>query len=266
MSELKIFNYENNQVRTTVKDSEIWWVLKDVCEILGIQNYRNVAAKLGDDEKDVHQMDTLGGRQKFVVVNEAGLYKTIFRSDKPEAKKFMHWVTHEVLPSIRKHGAYITSDKMEELMRDPDTWIKLIRTLQQERRDKELLQNQIKKDKPKIVFADAVSVSDSDILIGELAKILKGNGIEIGQNRLFERLRRDGLLIRREGSDHNMPSQKSMNLGLFKIKETAVTHSDGHVTISKTVKVTGKGQQYLVNYFLNKPCLNTTKKKEGSHE
>ena len=248
--ELKIFNYKNNEVRTTIKDGEIFWVLKDVCDVLGIQNYRNVAAKLGDDEKDVHQMDTLGGRQKFIIVNEAGLYKTIFRSDKPEAKKFMHWITHEVLPSIRKHGAYITSAKMEELMNDPDTWVKMIRTLQQERREKELLKNQVEKDKPKVIFCDAVSASDCDILVGELAKILRGNGIDIGQNRLFERLRNEGFLVRRKGSDKNVPTQRSMNLGLFKITETAITHSDGHVTIAKTAKITGKGQVYFVKYFL----------------
>lgn len=266
MNEIKIFSYENHNVRTTIKNGEIYWVLKDVCDILGLSNSRKVAERLDDDEKGVTLSDTHGGVQKTTVINEPGLYKVIFRSDKPEAKKFMHWVTREVLPSIRKHGAYITSDKMEELMTDPDTWIKLIRTLQQERREKELLQNQIKKDKPKVIFSDAVSVSDSAILIGELAKILKGNGIEIGQNRLFEKLRQDGFLIRRDGSDYNQPTQKAMNLGLFKIKETAVTHSDGHVTINKTVKVTGKGQQYLVNYFLDKPRLNMTKKKGNSHE
>ena len=217
---------------------------------MGIQNYRNVTAKLEADEKGVHQMDTLGGIQKVTVVNESGLYKTIFRSDKPEAKKFMRWVTHEVLPSIRKHGAYITSNKMEELMSDPDTWIKLIRTLQQERREKAMLKNQIEKDRPKVIFSDAVSASDCDILVGELAKILKGNGIEIGQNRLFERLRNEGFLVRRKGSDKNVPTQRSMNLGLFRIIETAITHSDGHVTIAKTAKITGKGQVYFVKYFL----------------
>lgn len=251
-SELKIFNYKNQNVRTTIKDGEVFWILKDVCEVLGIQNYRNVASKLEEDEKDVHQMDTLGGNQKFITVNEAGLYKTIFRSDKPEAKKFMNWVTHEVLPSIRKHGAYITTEKMEELMNDPNTWIKLIRSLQQERQEKVQLQNQIERDKPKIIFSDAVSYSESDILVGELAKILKGNGIEIGQNRLFEHLRNEGFLIRRDGSDHNMPTQKAMNLQLFKIKETAITHSDGHISVNKTVKVTGKGQLYFVNYFLER--------------
>ncbi len=249
-SELKIFNYKNNEVRTTIKDGEIWWVLKDVCQILGITNHKDIILKLEPDEKGVEKIDSLGGTQKTTIINEAGLYKTIFRSNKPEAKKFMHWVSHEVLPSIRKHGAYITSAKMEELMNDPDTWVKLIRTLQQERREKELLQNKIEKDKPKVIFSDAVSASDCHILIGEMAKILKGNGIEIGQNRLFERLRKDGFLIRRKGSDKNIPTQKSMNLGLFRIIETAITHSDGHVTIAKTAKITGKGQVYFTKYFL----------------
>ena len=249
-NELKIFNYKNNEVRTTIKDGEIWWVLKDVCQILGITNHKDIILKLEPDEKGVEKIDSLGGTQKTTIINEAGLYKTIFRSNKPEAKKFMHWVSHEVLPSIRKHGAYITSAKMEELMNDPDTWVKLIRTLQQERREKELLQNKIEKDKPKVIFSDAVSASDCHILIGEMAKILKGNGIEIGQNRLFERLRKDGFLIRRKGSDKNIPTQKSMNLGLFRIIETAITHSDGHVTIAKTAKITGKGQVYFTKYFL----------------
>jgi anti-repressor protein len=137
-------------------------------------------------------------------------------------------------------------------MNDPDSWITLINCLKKERSEKEQLKTQIENDKPKIVFADAVSVSEGSILIGELAKILKGNGIEIGQNRLFEQLRQDGFLIKRDGTDYNMPTQKSMELRLFKVKETAITHSDGHVTISKTTKVTGKGQQYFVNYFLNR--------------
>ena len=257
-SELKVFNYEDQNVRTTIKDGEIWWVLKDVCEILGLSNSRKVAERLEDDEKsnvtlsDVRNVSFEIPNRGLCIINEAGLYKVILRSDKPEAKKFMKWVTHEVLPSIRKHGAYITTEKMEELMNDPNTWIKLIRTLQQERREKVQLQNQIERDKPKIIFSDAVSYSESDILVGELAKILKGNGIEIGQNRLFEHLRNEGFLIRRDGSDHNMPTQKAMNLQLFKIKETAITHSDGHISVNKTVKVTGKGQLYFVNYFLER--------------
>ena len=276
-SELKIFNYENANVRTTVRNGEIWFVLKDVCEVLGIHNSKMVATRLDDDEKAAIRLadtrsDSSNQMRNFIAVNESGLYKVILRSDRPEAKKFMRWITHEVLPTIRKHGAYITSDKMEELMTDPDTWVKLIRTLQQERREKAMLQNQIEIDRPKIVFADAVSVSESDVLIGELAKILKGNGVDIGQNRLFERLRNDGFLVRRNGGDYNMPTQKAMDRQLFKIKETAITHSDGHVTINKTVKVTGKGQLYFVNLFLNeknkasKPKLNMTKAKGARNE
>ena len=248
--ELKIFNYKNNEVRTTIKDGEIWWVLKDICKILGINNSKMVAARLDEDEKGVSLTDSLGGAQKTTIINEPGLYKVILRSDKPEAKNFMNWITHEVLPSIRKHGAYITSAKMEELMADPDTWVKLIRTLQQERREKELLKNQVEKDKPKVIFCDAVSASDSDILVSEMAKILKGNGIDIGEHRLFERLRNEGFLIRRKGTDKNIPTQRSMNLGLFKITETAITHSDGRVTVAKTSKITGKGQVYFIKYFL----------------
>ena len=247
MNELKIFNYKNNEVRTTIKDGEIWFVLKDVCDVLGLSNPTAVFSRLDDDERAKFNLGRQGNTN---IINESGLYKVILRSDKPEAKKFMNWITHEVLPSIRKHGAYITSAKMEELMNDPETWVKLIRTLQQERREKELLQNQIERDKPKVIFSDAVSASDCNILIGEMAKILKGNGIEMGQNRLFERLRKDGFLIRRKGSDHNVPTQKSMNLGLFRIIETAITHSDGHVTIAKTAKITGKGQVYFTKYFL----------------
>lgn len=280
MNELKIFNYENNAVRTTLKNGEIWWVLKDVCDVLHLSNSRRVAERLDDDEKsnvtqsDFRNYDFEVPNRGLTMINESGLYKVILRSDKPEAKNFMRWVTHEVLPSIRKHGAYITSDKMEELMNDPDTWVKLIRTLQQERREKTMLQNQIDQDRPKVIFADAVAVSDSDILIGVLAKILKSNGVNIGQNRLFERLRQDGFLVRRNGSDYNLPTQKAMDLGLFKVKETAVAHSDGHVTVIKTAKVTGKGQQYFVNYFLKKdgvqlqedqekPFLNTFKNNGG---
>ena len=199
MNELKVFNYENNAVRTTLKNGEIWWVLKDVCDVLNLSNSRKVAERLDEDEKsNVTQSDVSHDalnipNRGLTMINESGLYKVILRSDKPEAKKFMRWVTHEVLPSIRKHGAYITSDKMEELMNDPDTWVKLIRTLQQERREKTMLQNQIDQDRPKVIFANAVATADTDILVGELAKILKSNGIEIGQNRLFERLRGDGF-------------------------------------------------------------------------
>jgi len=250
MNNLQVFSYEGKEVRTIAKSGEPWWVLKDVCEVLELSNSRMVAERLDEDEKGVSIVDTLGGKQELTVISESGLYNVILLSRKPEARRFKRWVTHEILPSIRKHGAYVTSDKLEEIMNDPDAWIKVLTALKEERQAKERLQLQATVDRPKVVFADAVSVSDGTILIGELAKILKGNGIEIGQNRLFERLRQDGFLIKRKGTDYNAPTQKAMELGLFKVKETAITHSDGHVTISKTTKVTGKGQQYFVNYFL----------------
>ena len=252
MNGLQVFSYEGNEVRTVQKGSEILWVLKDVCGILGIEKYRDAATRLDDDEREPVLVDTLGGRQEMIAVTESGLYSIILLSRKPEAKKFKRWVTHEVLPTIRKHGAYVTPAKLEELMNDPDSWIKVLTALKEERAAKERLQLEATENKPKVIFADAVSVSEGTILIGELAKILKGNGIEIGQNRLFEKLRQDGYLIKRKGTDYNAPTQRAMDLGLFRVKETAITHSDGHVTISKTTKVTGKGQQYFINLFLGK--------------
>jgi len=251
MNKLQVFSYEGKEVRTIQRNGETWWVLKDVCGVLELSNARMIADRLDEDDVSLaYVTDSMGRQQQTNIVNESGLYNVILRSDKPEAKKFKRWVTHEVLPQIRRHGAYITTSKLEEIMNDPDSWIRLLTALKEERQEKERLQLQVAQDKPKVVFADAVSVSDGTILIGELAKILKGNGIEIGQNRLFERLRQDGFLIKRKGTDYNAPTQKAMELGLFKVKETAITHSDGHVTISKTTKVTGKGQQYFVNYFL----------------
>jgi anti-repressor protein len=201
------------------------------------------------------------------MIPESDIYRLIIKAAdqsrnpaiKEKASRFEKWIFEDVLPSIRRHGAYITTSKLEELMNDPRAWAKMLTTIAEEREEKERLQidnkhleQQIETDKPKVIFADAVSVSDDSILVGELAKILKSNGIETGEKRLFEQLRREGFLIKRDATDHNMPTQKSMELGLFRIKETAVTHSDGHVTISKTAKVTGVGQQFFINYFLSK--------------
>ncbi|MDR1551817.1 MAG: phage antirepressor KilAC domain-containing protein [Holosporaceae bacterium] len=249
--ELQAFFYEGREVRTIQINGETWWVLKDVCEVLGLTTSARVAERLEVDEVSrTHFIDSLGRNQETLIVNESGLYKIILRSDKLSAKPFTRWVTHEVLPQIRKHGAYVTSTKIDEIMADPDAWIKLLSTLKEERLAKEQLQVQIEHDRSKVLFAEAVSVAETGILIGELAKILRGNGVEIGANRLFERLRHDGFLIKRNGSDYNTPTQKAMELGLFKITETAITHSDGLITISKTTKVTGKGQLYFVDCFL----------------
>jgi anti-repressor protein len=258
MNELQIFSYEGNDVRTIGLDGETWWVLKDVCDVLELSNSRIVADRL--DEDDVSQTyiaDSLGRNQETTVVNESGLYAVILRSDKPQAKPFQRWVTHEVLPSIRKTGMYATREAAEKILGDPDFLIAALTEIKEIREKNAVLseavaakRQQIAELQPKVLFADAVSASRETILIGELAKILRGNGVEIGQNRMFEILRNEGFLIKRKGTDYNMPTQRAMELGLFRIKETAITHSDGHVTISKTVKVTGKGQQYFINMFL----------------
>ena len=253
INELQVFSYEGNEIRTVQLGGEPWWVLKDICNVLELSNPSVIADRLDEDEKaKVEPKQYLGSRsnEPATVISESGLYNVILLSRKPEAKKFKRWITHEVLPTIRKHGAYVTSAKLEEMISDPEAWIKVLTALKDERTAKERLQLEAERNQPKVVFADAVSVSSGTILIGELAKILKGNGIEIGQNRLFEKLRQDGYLIKRQGTDYNAPTQRAMELGLFRVKETAITHSDGHVTISKTTKVTGKGQQYFTRRFL----------------
>ena len=255
INELQVFSYEGSEIRTVQLGGEPWWVLKDICDVLELSNPSVIADRLDEDEKaKVDPKQYLGSRsnEPATVISESGLYNVILLSRKPEAKKFKRWITHEVLPTIRKHGAYVTSAKLEEMISDPDAWIKVLTALKDERTAKERLQLEAAQNEPKVVFADAVSVSSGTILIGELAKILKGNGIEIGQNRLFEKLRQDGYLIKRQGTDYNAPTQRAMELGLFKVKETAITHSDGHVTISKTTKVTGKGQQYFINLLLGR--------------
>ena len=222
MNELQAFSYEGNEVRTIQRNGEPWWVLKDVCDVLGLSNPSIVADRLDEDERQkVDPKHYLGSQSNvpITIISESGLYNVILLSRKPEAKKFKRWVTHEVLPQIRKHGAYVTTSKLEEIMNDPDAWIMLLTTLKTERQAKEQLQLQAAADKPKVIFADAVSVSEGTILIGELAKILKGNGLDIGQNRLFERLRQDGFLIKRKGTDYNAPTQRLWSLGCLRSRK-----------------------------------------------
>ena len=188
----------------------------------------------------------------MTIINESGLYSLVLSSKLPTAKQFKRWITSEVIPSIRKHGAYMTPETIEKVLLNPDTIINLASQLKSEREKRIALEGKVEEDRPKVIFADAVSTAKNSILIGELAKLLKQNGVDMGQNRLFKWLREHGFLIKREGIDYNMPTQRSMELGLFEIKETAITHADGHISISKTPKVTGRGQQYFVNLFLVK--------------
>lgn len=247
MNELQNFTFDGSTVRTIMINSEPYFVGKDVAEILGYSNPRDALAKHVDQEdRNTVAIRDGKGNPNQTVINESGLYSLIIGSKLPTAKRFKRWVTSEVLPAIRKHGAYA----VDELLDDPDLAIKAFTALKEEREKRKALEAQNAVMIPKAVFADAVTTSDSCILIGDLAKLLRQNGVEIGQKRLFEYLRNHGFLIKRRGADWNSPTQRAMEMGLFEIKETAITHSDGHVTISKTTKVTGKGQIYFVNRFL----------------
>jgi len=251
MNELKTFKNEDfGEVRTIIINGELYLVGKDVANILGYANSRKALNDHVDDEdKGVTNRYTLGGKQEITIINESGLYSLILKSKMPNAKKFKRWVTSEVLPSIRKHGAYLTSNKIEDLLLNPDTIIRLATDLKAERENNIMLHNKIEEQAPCVLFAKTVESSQSTILIGELAKILKQSGYDTGQKRLFNTLREDGYLIK-GGSSKNMPTQKSAELGIIEIKESTTTNADGSIRINKTPKITGKGQTYFINLFL----------------
>lgn len=257
MTDLQIFNSpEFGAIRTIEKDGEPWFVGKDVATALGYNNPRDAFKKhIDEEDKGVAKCDTLGGTQETTIINESGLYSLVLSSKLPTAKKFKRWVTNEVIPSIRKHGAYMTPETLEKVLLSPDTLMQLAQNLKDEQEKRKALEAQIESQKPAVLFTGAVETSKTSILIGELAKMLKQNGVNIGQNRLFEWLRQNGYLIKRNGTDYNMPTQRSMDMGLFEIKETTINNPDGSIKISKTPKVTGKGQVYFINLFLNKEEL-----------
>lgn len=252
-NDLQVWNYESSEIRTVTIDNEPWFVGKDVAAVLGYSNTRDALAKHVDDEdkNTVVIRDGIQGNPNTIVINESGLYSLVLSSKLPTAKKFKRWVTNEVLPSIRKHGAYMTDQTLEQALTSPDFLIQLATQLKQEKEKREQLEAQAEQDKPKVLFAESVSASKTSILVGELAKILKQNGVDTGQTRLFAWMRENGYLIKRRGNDYNMPTQRAMELKLFEVKETSVTHSDGHISVNKTPKVTGKGQVYFVNKFMN---------------
>lgn len=254
MTDLQIFkNPEFGEIRTIEKDGEPWFVGKDVAAALGYERpTKAILDHVDDEDKDeVPIQDSIGRSQNTPIINESGLYSLVLSSKLPTAKKFKRWVTSEVIPSIRKHGAYMTPETLEAAILNPDTMIKLCTALKDEQDKRRALEVKMEEQKPKVLFAESVEAAKTSILIGELAKLLKQNGINIGQNRLFEWLRNNGYLIKRQGSDYNMPTQRAMEMGLFEIKETTITHSDGHIHVSKTPKVTGKGQVYFVNLFVS---------------
>lgn len=252
-NELKVFNNaEFGSVRTLEIDGEPWFVGKDVAEILGYADtYGALKKHVDEEDKQNCQNDSFETPRGMTVINESGLYSLVLSSNLPSAKKFKRWVTSEVLPSIRKHGAYMTEDTLEKALTSPDFLIQLATKLKDEQEKNKALKADNDRMKPKEIFADAVATSHSSILIGDLAKLIKQNGVDIGQKRMFAWMRDNGYLIKRNGSDWNMPTQKSMEMGLLEVKESTVNNPDGSVRINQTTKVTGKGQQYFINKFLN---------------
>lgn len=251
-NEIKVFsNEEFGSIRRVEINGEFWIAGKDVAQALGYKNPQEAIRNHVDEEdKGVSEILTPGGKQSVPIINESGLYSLVLSSKLPTAKKFRRWVTSEVLPSIRKHGAYMTQETLEAAILNPDYLLKVATALKEETDKRKALESKVQADAPKVLFADSVAASTSTVLIGELAKIMRQNGINMGEKRLFQWMRDNGYLVKRKGTDHNMPTQLSMEQGLFRVKETVISHSDGHTSISKTPKVTGKGQTFFLNKFL----------------
>lgn len=256
MSNIQIFqNPDFGTVRTLEEAGAVLFCANDVAKALGYARPRDAVAShcRYTVKRSTPHPQAPDKLIEMSFIPESDLYRLVFSSKLPTAEKFTDWVTAEVLPTIRKHGAYMTPETLQAAILNPDTMIQLCQELKSEQEKSRALSEENARLAPKGLFADAVSVSDHCILIGELAKLLKQNGVDTGQNRLYEQLRADGFLVKdRKRSDFNMPTQKAMELGLFKVRESTRVHSDGHTSIDRTPKVTGKGQVYLINYYLKK--------------
>ena len=252
MNDIQVFNNpEFGEIRTVEINNEPWFVGKDVAVILGYSNpQKAIRDHIDEDDRTVNESFTVNGTA-IALINESGLYSLVLSSKLPTAKKFKRWVTSEVLPSIRKHGAYMTPETLEKMVLTPDFGIRLLTELKAEQEKRKALEATVEEQKPHVLVSKAVSASKTTILIGALAKLLKQNGINIGQNRLFEWLRQNGFLVKR-GDNRNMPPQKAMEMGLFEVKESCHLNSNGCNVITKTTVVTGKGQCYFINRFLGK--------------
>lgn len=248
MNQLSKF-FDGHELRIIEKDNEIWFVAKDVCDILEIKNSRDAVSRLDDDEKGVVLTDTPGGRQKLQAVNEFGLYNLVLTSRKPEAKEFKRWITHEVIPSIRKHGAYMTPETIEKALLNPDTIINLATRLKEEQQRRKQLEAKIERDEPYTTFGKVVANSNASISIGSFAKLLYDeHGIKIGRNRLFEWLRNNGYLIK-SGREKNQPKQQYVEQGLFETTVTLIKRPSGDIE-SVTTMITGKGQVEIAKKLL----------------
>ena len=250
-NQMQVFNNATfGNIRAVQRDGEPWFVATDICKALGISNNRDAISRLDADEKGVASTDTLGGQQQVTIINEPGLYSLVLGSRKPEAKLFKRWITHEVIPTIRKHGAYMTPETIEKTLTDPDFIIQLATQLKDEQAKRAALEAKIEADAPKVLFSDSVEASDCSILVGQLAKQLRQNGVDIGQQRLFKRLREEGYLCSSRGDRYNMPTQRAMDMGLFEIKERTVNNPDGSIRVTFTPMVSGKGQIYFTNRYM----------------
>lgn len=257
-NEIQPFEFEGNKVRALADGDEVMFVASDIAKILGYRDAANLTRNLDGDERGTHEVSTPSGTQNMTVLTESGLYRAILnretayvKNEEAQAfvKRFQRWVTHEVLPQIRKTGGYIPTTDVDD---DMTILAKAVmigqRTMEAQKQRIAEQQTRIVELEPKARFADAVAASDGTCLVGELAKMLRQNGMDIGQNRLFRLLQADGYLGK-SGSNRNVPTQRAMDLGLFRIKETTVTHADGHTTVSRTPKVTGKGQRYFIDRY-----------------
>ena len=246
---IQLFNSPRfGDVRTLTEDGNTLFCGSDVARSLGYARPQNaIAAHCKGALK--RGIPTNGGMQEMFFIPEGDLYRIITHSKLPDAEKFERWVFDEILPSIRRNGMYATPEKLAEMLLNPDAMIQTLQALKAEQEKCKALEAQAEADKPKVLFSDAVSASSSSILIGDLAKLLRQNGVPIGQNRLFDRLRSEGFLMR-NGESRNLPTQRAMEQGLFEVKETTIANPDGSIRVTKTTKVTGKGQVYFVNRYL----------------
>ena len=249
---LTIFNEDDfGEIRTALIDSEPYFMLADVCRVMEIGNPSEAKRRLKEAGLREIEVSYPSGSKMATFISESNLYLLVMRSNKPNAEKFIAWITEEVIPSIRKHGAYMTQGTIERALAEPDFLIQLATTLKEERQKRMEAEHTIKLNAPKVNFADSVEISKDSVLMRCLATILKQNGINIGQNRLFDWMRDNEYLIKRLGRDFNMPTQKAMDLGLFEIKERTINSPDGDPRIKRTPYVTGKGQIYFINKFLD---------------
>ena len=269
---LQVFTNEQfGQIRVIDQNGEPWFAGADIAKALGYGNTKDAIAVHVEDEdkrlvlrseiatlenhipKEVFPVEFVNGNipnRGLVFINESGVYSLILRSKLPAAKQFKHWVTSEVLPSIRKHDVYATPEMVEKTLQDPDTIIRILQEIKKERDLRVKAEEQIRLDAPKVLFADCVSQADTDILVGELAKLLKQNGMDIGQNRLYEKLRAEGFIMK----NSTIPTQRAMEMGLFRVIERSIMQPNGTTRITQTTKVTGKGQQYFVNRYIGREC------------